>query len=189
MNCSAFKNRISEYIDGEAKPGLRTHMERHVENCADCAELMRDMVGVTDRLSRLPRLQPSAGFDFALRTRLSMEMTRGERRWDRLRSAIRPSFPRTVYAAAAAVVIAAGSVLFVGTDSTIPTPFLAADSVDIRPLPPVEVAAVSVERGALKRLSEEESYTLSERHFRTVQPIRSNAMRRRSSVQRVAVRF
>lgn len=188
MNCSTFKNRISEYIDGEAAPGLRSQMERHVDRCHGCAELMRDMVEMTGSLSRLPRLQPSASFDFALRSRLSKEATRSMRRWGWIRDAVIPPLPRAVFAAAAVVVVAAASTLFL-TDRG-PQILSYQTAVPQALASPVEVFSIGVDRGALKRLSEEESYTISDRHLRSpLRPVRLGTKRRQPTVQRVAVRF
>ena len=40
MNCKGVIRELSNYIDGELDPGLKTELERHLEHCEDCTMIV-----------------------------------------------------------------------------------------------------------------------------------------------------
>ncbi|MCZ6636286.1 MAG: hypothetical protein O7G87_23050 [bacterium] len=102
MTYEEFSNRISDYLDGEMTPAQQAEMERQVEIDPACQALLKDMQVLTERLKRLPREEPSAGFNFALRSHLLMEVAK-EQRWTH-----RIPGRRKLFAAAAAVILGLG---------------------------------------------------------------------------------
>ncbi len=36
MNCKDVIRELSDYIDGDLDPGLKTELERHLQHCEDC---------------------------------------------------------------------------------------------------------------------------------------------------------
>ena len=40
MNCKGVIRELSNYIDGDLDPGLRTELERHLNHCEDCTMIV-----------------------------------------------------------------------------------------------------------------------------------------------------
>lgn len=59
MRCSKARKLISEYIDDNLKAKQRLLLERHLEACPDCQELLKDFQGITEKAKNLDRLTPS----------------------------------------------------------------------------------------------------------------------------------
>lgn len=147
MNCKEFLERISDYIDSELEEDLREAVDSHLSQCPNCVRLMKEMLTLTDQLARLPRLRPTTGFDFSLRSLLSMEISK-EMHWKRRRFFL---------VAAAVLILAVGLGAFYNQIwiSKAPEPRAAFQ----------KSLAPSVERGALKRIYQEESYSLSQQLY------------------------
>ncbi len=151
MKCREFEDRISAYLEEDLGANSRATMDLHASTCRGCSESLSQTKALTGRLGQLARQRPSAGFDFALRSRLLMETSREGRWLDWLANAARPAFPRFALAGATAVLVlfGAASVLMEDEPSIGPAPMAAAD------------------RGALKlRALSAESYPISERYYR-----------------------
>jgi len=192
MNCNEFSERVSDFVEGTAAERDRAALSEHADKCVPCALLARDMRTLRDRMARLPRAQPSAGFDFSLRSRILMEAIaeRGLRR--RAQGIFLSSVPR------AALSMAAAALLLLGVASTfLESPFVA----PLRPTPislssgPPPHQLQAVDRGTLRELTQAESYEISGRFYRA----RQDSMKPRvrgghrpsdvSRVRRVTVRF
>ena len=190
MTCNEFSDRASDFLDGEIAEDRRAAMKRHADGCPACAGTLSGLQSLTDQLHRLPRLQPTAEFDFALRSRLLLEMT-GERRWWRqIQDLLFPSVPRAALASAAAVLILLGATTALKEDR-------------IRQVSPVSgvrltqsAAVLDIPRGALRQLSHQETITIAGRSLQHRQDSSASAAPRRlgrsrygQEVRRVAVRF
>jgi anti-sigma factor RsiW len=46
-------SRTSEYIDGECSSGARLRIERHIEECPECRELLRELNAILGTLGTL----------------------------------------------------------------------------------------------------------------------------------------
>ena len=40
MNCKGVIRELSNYIDGDVDPGLKTELERHLNHCEDCTMIV-----------------------------------------------------------------------------------------------------------------------------------------------------
>ena len=52
-------NRLSEYLDGALAPAVRDELERHVAECGDCRDVLRDLGRVVERARTLPAQPPA----------------------------------------------------------------------------------------------------------------------------------
>ncbi|NIM90266.1 MAG: hypothetical protein GTO17_04880 [Candidatus Aminicenantes bacterium] len=59
MRCSKARKLISEYIDDILRAKQRLLLERHLEACPDCQELLRDFRGISKKAKSLDKLTPS----------------------------------------------------------------------------------------------------------------------------------
>ena len=165
MTYEAFSERVSAYIEGELGAVGRAEMEQKAAACPRCKALLEDVQTLTEQLRSLPRAQPSAGFNFALRSHLLME-TAEEQRWPRrVGYVLFSSALRTALAVAAVVVLGLGlAALWSQTQEApqlaMPTP---SEEIELMPARPVVVD----HRGAL--LPKEGAYSLSWRQYRAQQ--------------------
>lgn len=193
MTCEEFSERVSDYIEGAIDNGNRTAMGRHMTGCPLCRQMLKDVQALTHRLAHLPKAQPSAELDFALRSRILME-TVAEKQWHRrVERLCFSSVPRTALslAAAAALVVGAAALLKPG-----PMPLPMPQTVSTHPhAGRVQAHQDAIDGGTLKMLSQEESYEISGRFYRThpdtqkAQPDTPRRNTEASSVRRVTVRF
>ena len=61
MNCSDFEILLCDYLDGTLAPEQRRSVEAHRDACPACAELARDVVGVTAFIERAAAVEPPPG--------------------------------------------------------------------------------------------------------------------------------
>ena len=160
MICDEFSERVSEYIEGEIGGDYRSAMEHHAADCPGCAQRLKDTRALTERLSRLPRVRPSAGFDFALRSRLLMELAEEGQWWRRLQTLLFPTIPRALLSGVAVALLALG-VAAILQEAPARQTLQAGRERGNELLSPPHSATPDRVAGALKLLSEEESYTIS----------------------------
>ena len=195
MKCNEFSDRISAYLEDELGGDSRTAMEEHSVACVVCAQRLSRTQALTERLGALPRSQPSAGFDFALRSRLLMEASREGRLADRLEAFFRPALPRFALAGAAAALVLLGAASVLMDGDHVPRPVPVAQTIRVRDA--VAQGGTVIERGALKlKALSAESYPVSGRYYRDREDSLRAAARRlpvrrrsASTVRPVAVRF
>ena len=108
ITCGEFAARLSDYLENEVAGTKRAQMESHAQTCAACANSLEGVRNLTRRLARMSRERPSAGFDFALRSRLMMEAAQKPSFWNRLPDVFFPTIPRALASAAAVVLMALG---------------------------------------------------------------------------------
>ena len=64
MRCSSFEPLLDAYVEGELAPVRRRLVAAHVETCASCEALLREL-RVVDALLLVPRrVEPAANFTF-----------------------------------------------------------------------------------------------------------------------------
>ena len=165
MTVTDFEARISAYIDGEMSPIEMAEMERKAAECAHCRTLLADVQALKERMAQLPKVRPSAEFDFTLRSHLAMAMAKEKQFLNKARHAMFSSVSRKITTLAAAVVIGLGLTQVVFYSDTTPVPQVAVERSEIplmkgQILPSVDVGALELER-----LSKE-SYRLDSRHYR-----------------------
>lgn len=59
MRCSKARKFISEYIDNSLDAKQRLLLERHLEGCPDCQQLLNDFQEITEKAKGLEKLTPS----------------------------------------------------------------------------------------------------------------------------------
>lgn len=167
MTYEVFEEKVSAYLDDELNPIERAEMEQKAAACEDCRALLKDMRALKERLTRLPQAQPSAGFNFELRSHLLMEVAKEKHLSHRVRRAFFGSAVRTISTLAAAVVLGLGLTNMIHEsqkmDAVVQT---AVDEAEFPLMPAVPAPAVD-HRGALelKRLSQD-SYRLDGKLYR-----------------------
>ncbi|MBT3605294.1 MAG: zf-HC2 domain-containing protein [Candidatus Latescibacteria bacterium] len=155
MTYEAFEEKISAYLDDELSPIARTEMERKAAECEDCRVLLKDMKALKERLTRLPQAQPSAGFNFELRSHLLMAVAKENQMSHRVRRVFFGSTMRTITTLAAAVILGLGLTNVVQDQiSSIPVVQATAEDADFL-LTPAQPASAIDHRGALERLSQQ----------------------------------
>jgi Putative zinc-finger len=58
MNCAEVEIRISEYVDAASAAGERAEVERHLAQCASCAEMARDAAAAVRFMERAEAVEP-----------------------------------------------------------------------------------------------------------------------------------
>jgi anti-sigma factor RsiW len=169
MTYEVFEEQISAYIEGELNPVEMAAMDRKAAECERFGALLRDMQALKIRLSRLPQEQPSAGFNFALRSHLLMEMAKEQRAAYRVRHVLFGSTIRTVITLAAALVIGLGLTgLAPESDGPTPAQTAAVQDAEFELIPGQHVLPSDNHLGALERLSEQ-SFSLDSRSYHNKQ--------------------
>lgn len=180
MDAEAFHRRLSDYVDGELSDGDSMRVAQGIEENPAFAEAYHRMVSITQRLGELPELQPSVGFEFALRSRILIEANKEQTPRRRVQALLFPTVRRSILTGAIAAALALG-VSALLTDSTRVEVASGASEADVETLldpemavgvyganrPVATVPAEPVDRGALRQLSQAESYALSRRLYRT----------------------
>ena len=155
MTYEVFEEKVSAYLDDELSPTERLEMERKAAECDKCRVLLKDMKAIKERLARLPQAQPSAGFNFALRSHLLMEVAKEDQVGHRVRRVFFGSAARTMATLAAAIILSLGlSTVVQQQDVPAPVVQMAVDEAEF-PLTPAEPVMSVDHRGALERLSQE----------------------------------
>ena len=168
MTYEAFEEKISAYLDNELNSVERAEMERKASECADCRALLKDLKALKERLARLPQAQPSAGFNFALRSHLLMQLTRENQTSQRVRRVFFGSVVRTIATMAAAIVFGFGLTRVVQDHiASAPSVQTAVEDAEF-PLTPAQTAIAADHRGALERLSQQ-SHRLDSKLYRDSQ--------------------
>ena len=165
MTVTDFEARISAYVDGEMSPVEMAEMERKAAECDHCRTLLADVQVLKERLAQLPKVRPSAEFDFTLRSHLAMAMAKEKQFLNKARRTMFSSVSRTITTLAAAVVIGLGLTQVVFYSDTTPTPQMAVEHQEIPLVPGERLPSVDVGALELERLSKE-SYSLDSRHYR-----------------------
>ncbi len=167
ITCGEFAARLSAYLENEVAGAKRAHMDRHVEECPTCACSLEGVRNLTQRLARMSRVPPSAGFDFALRSRLMMEAAQKTSFWNRLPDVFFPTLPRAFASGVAVVLMALG--MTTALDEAPATRAVTTDRVhQLTVVAPAFSPFPAADRqGALKRLSQKTSYPISEQVSRT----------------------
>ena len=184
MTVESFSDKLSAYIDGELPESDRVVIEKMISESPACSAMYENMVLLQDRLGNLPRMHPSAEFEFGLRSRILLEAANETRMRHKIKRVLFPTVGRSFLSGAVAAMLALGvSVLLQGdpledvtVSQTLETVVLPVSDLDqskavqFHGAMNESVATVltqSLGRGALKQLSREESFALSRRLYRT----------------------
>ena len=107
MNCKRITKELNAYVDGELSPRQASQVERHLEQCPQCARRRDELLRLNQALEVLPDLGSPAGFRARLRA-LAREHAGAGRKVATILPLPRV---RLATAAAAALVLAAGLLL------------------------------------------------------------------------------
>jgi len=116
-------------------------------------------------MAQLPKVLPSAEFDFTLRSHLAMAVLKEKQLLHKAQRTMFSSVSRTITTLAAAVVIGLGLTQMVFYGDTTPIPQVAVERPEIPLVPGERLPNVDVGALELERLSKE-SYSLDSRHYR-----------------------
>ena len=59
MNCERYSEWLSESVDGTLEPAKQAELDAHLRGCADCRELLSDLLEIRAAAATLDRLTPS----------------------------------------------------------------------------------------------------------------------------------
>ena len=115
MTVDSFSDKLSAYIDGELPEADRVEMERMISESPSCSAMYENMVMLRERLGNLPELQPSAEFEFGLRSQILLAAANEMRMRHKVKQVLFPTVGRSVLSGAIAAMLAMGvSVLLQG---------------------------------------------------------------------------
>jgi hypothetical protein len=81
MNCEQMWHEISNYLDGEVDPTLRSAMDEHLQGCQHCTSLLAGLRNVTELYGDERMIEVPAGFGRRLERRLAQNARTSENRW------------------------------------------------------------------------------------------------------------
>ncbi len=104
--CRHYRTLMGAYVDGTASEAERAALRRHLDECAECATMLRELRGVRRLVTGLPTLRPSAALRPALAARLRAQRVTW---FDRVFGVLRPGELRLAVTVALLLVIAIGA--------------------------------------------------------------------------------
>ena len=161
MTVKEFETRVSAYLDGELSPVEMATMENKAAECEHCRALLNDVQDLTERLGQLPQVQPSAEFNFALRSHLLMEVTNEKQTLYKVKHVMFSSVTRTITTIAAAVVLGLGMTQLMPQDDEAQAPQMAVQESEFQLESGKAVSKVDI--GALEL---DRTYSLDSRLYR-----------------------
>jgi anti-sigma factor RsiW len=78
MKCEEVSQGLIAYLDGRSSVGERQGIEQHIAECAACWTRAEEFRRVSSLLDEVPAIEPSLGFNAAVRRRIAAEP---KRRW------------------------------------------------------------------------------------------------------------
>jgi hypothetical protein len=81
VNCEQMWHEISNYLDGEVEPALRSAMDEHLKGCKHCTSLLEGMRNVTQLYGDERMMEVPAGFGRRLERRLAQNARASGSRW------------------------------------------------------------------------------------------------------------
>jgi anti-sigma factor RsiW len=178
MTVDSFSDKLSAYIDGELPEADRAEMEEMISEIPACSAMFENMMILQERLGNLPELQPSAEFEFGLRSQILLEAAKETHLRHKVKQVLFPTVGRSILSGAVAAMLAMGvTVLLQGDPKNDVSASRVPAGAQLDPAQTIQyygavnarsatVPTQSVDRGALKRLSEQESYALARRLYR-----------------------
>ncbi len=70
IDCDKFKEHVSDYLEKQLSPQVRSDFERHINQCSECKLIVEQIPQIKSSLSRLGKIQCSNDFSMQLRQRL-----------------------------------------------------------------------------------------------------------------------
>lgn len=110
MKCAKAKKFISEYIDGDLDAGKTSSLEKHLNVCPDCQELLKDFQQIKQKARGLKKTEPSGQAWFRIQARVK-EKTKAPIPEPRVRFLFFPARLRFAVSAALLLLIFVGAVI------------------------------------------------------------------------------
>lgn len=73
MKCSKARKMISDYVDDNLDVKRKSTLEKHLEDCSDCQEVMKDLQGIAESAKELEEFSPPANTWLKIEARLEKE--------------------------------------------------------------------------------------------------------------------
>jgi hypothetical protein len=110
MKCAKARKFISDYIDGDLDAGKVSSLEKHLDACPGCQELLKDFKLIKQRAKDLAKTEPSNQAWFRIRSRLE-EKAKTSLPEPRVRFLFLPAKLRYAVSAALLLVAVTGAVI------------------------------------------------------------------------------
>jgi tetratricopeptide (TPR) repeat protein len=70
MKCSKAKKFINEYIDGDLDQSKASSLEKHLDDCPDCQQVLKDFQQIKQKAKGLAKMEPSGQTWFRIQARI-----------------------------------------------------------------------------------------------------------------------
>jgi len=81
MTCAELEILLCDYVDGTLASDQRIVLEQHVAGCEACAQLARDVAGITEFLETVPAVEPPRELVARILGQIPAERTWWQRLW------------------------------------------------------------------------------------------------------------
>lgn len=108
MKCSKAKKFINEYIDGDLDKEKAASLEKHLDDCPDCQQVLKDFQQIKQKAKGLAKMAPSGQTWFRIQARIR-EKTQVPIPEPRVRYLFFPAHLRFAVSAALLLLVAAGA--------------------------------------------------------------------------------
>jgi len=113
-DCDLMCERLAAYIEGDLSPAEREEAERHLAECATCAEALVELRAIAGEAAQLPLLTPSRDLWAGIEARISTPVTRLEGARTSVRRVPRRHW-QLAMAASALIAVSAGATYLITT--------------------------------------------------------------------------
>jgi hypothetical protein len=113
-DCDLMCERLAAYIEGDLSPAERGEAERHLAECATCAEALVELRAIAGEAAQLPLLTPSRDLWTGIEARISTPVTRLEGARTSVRRVPRRHW-QLAMAASALIAVSAGATYLITT--------------------------------------------------------------------------
>jgi hypothetical protein len=110
MKCAKAIKLISEYIDGDLDEGKASFLDKHMDTCQDCRELLKDFQQIKQTAKGLSKREPSGQTWFRIQARIK-EKTQGPVPEPRVRFLLFPARLRYAVSASLLIFVVVGAVV------------------------------------------------------------------------------
>jgi hypothetical protein len=113
-DCDLMCERLAAYMEGDLSPAEREQAERHLAECATCAEALVELRAITGEAAQLPLLTPPRDLWAGIEARISTPVSRLEGARASVRRAPRRHW-QLAMAASALIAVSAGATYLITT--------------------------------------------------------------------------
>lgn len=134
-NCEVVWREVSNYVDGEVDPVLRSAMDEHFQSCPKCRSVLEGMRNVVSLYADDRMMEVPSGFGRRLEKRLAASARVSRSRWSSWSAWLVP---------VAALALITGAIRF-ASSLTVTHPLQSAHAQPVRDIPPDMVVVVSAD--------------------------------------------